>query len=57
MAETVKCSEVQTRCRYSVNYGGGGKSGYTFCEYIVATGKRRGCDPEHCDKFKQKGRR
>ena len=57
MSDTVKCSEVQKQCVYSVNYGGGGYKGYSFCEYIAVTGKRRGCDPEQCDKFKKKGKR
>lgn len=44
---TVKCSQVGKRCEYYDRTS-------DCCDYIGATGNRRGCPPEECDKFKFK---
>ena len=48
----VKCSEVGHKCRYSCMSNGV----YFCCDYLCMNGKRRGCDPEDCDKYEPKGR-
>lgn len=48
MSETVKCSEMRDKCVYAVKF----KDSEYCCDFIGVTGKRRGCDPEKCDKFK-----
>ena len=49
-AKTYKCSEVGGKCIYRA-----GQSKEVFmCDYIGKTGHRRGCNPEQCDKFKEK---
>lgn len=49
MDEIVKCSVVGKTCHYSSIMA----SGNVVCDYIGMTGKRRGCDPEQCCKYKQ----
>lgn len=44
--QTHKCSEDKYTCKYSTWC-----SGKVVCGYIIATGKRRGCDPEECTRY------
>ena len=53
--ETVKCSEVIKSCAYSALISNCNSVGMRrFCDYLGKTGKRRGCNPEECNKFKNK---
>lgn len=50
--KTYKCSEVGKTCKYQYRHNyGGGRCTDAICYYIGVTGHRRGCDPEHCDKY------
>lgn len=56
MAERIyKCSEVKESCKYSCGISSRSSSDLIICDYIVKTGRRRGCDPEKCDKYKKRG--
>ena len=48
MSKTYKCSEVHEQCKYSVML----HDPDFICDYIGIEGKRRGCKPEECDKYK-----
>ena len=45
---TYQCSKVIKTCIYAEKLGAA-----MMCNYIGATGHRRGCDPEACDKYKK----
>lgn len=48
---TVKCTKaVSRKCIYGSDYAPGETA---LCNYILITGKRRGCPACACDKFKQ----
>lgn len=49
---TYQCSKVIKRCAYSEKAGAA-----LTCNYIGIEGHRRGCEPEQCDKFKEKSGR
>ena len=54
MSKTYKCSEVHKQCKYSVML----HDPDFVCDYIGIEGKRRGCKPEQCNKFKpRKGKK
>ena len=57
--ETVKCSEVMKSCKYAIKLSGTGDGKFSryCCDYIGMTGKRRGCNPEECDKYITNNRR
>ena len=55
MSETVCCNEeIMKKCYYSAGSSKGNPYMITHCEYILIEGKRRGCNPEKCTKFKDK---
>ena len=47
--QTYKCSEVIKTCAYR---GFISSWNTQHCDYIGVTGHRRGCDPEHCTRYK-----
>ena len=48
--QTYKCSEVIKTCAYRGTISSGGV--IYHCDYIGATNRRRGCDPEKCTRYK-----
>ena len=55
---TVKCSEVIKTCKYCGIVNGTKQcSTSVTCDYLLKTGKRRGCSPEACDKYEEVSRK
>lgn len=49
--KTYKHSEVGNTCIFSGHIGNQVSDSAVICEYILRTGKRRGCKGEACDKY------
>lgn len=47
-----KCTKKCGRCKYSIKMGT-----VTTCNYILITGRMRGCEIENCTKYEGKARK
>lgn len=49
--KTYKCSKVKQTCKYCGRISSPKATFSNTCDYLLKTGKRRGCNPEACDKY------
>lgn len=47
-----KCTKKCGRCKYSIKMGT-----VTTCNYILVTGRMRGCEIENCTKYEGKAKK